>query len=101
MISLGMTLTFMSDNILKLLLTTQDTMFMLGQFKKKIKYIYGMNLAKPNLGLPTPSWVSTFYTEHKMVLCFILNASNALQPVKFHRLNNQTQVCKPKLGFLS
>jgi hypothetical protein len=29
------------------------------------------NLAKPNLGLPNPSWVSKFYTEHKMVLCFM------------------------------
>jgi hypothetical protein len=44
--------------------------------------------------LLNPSWVSKFYTEHKMVLCFmgfILNASNVFQPVKFHRLNYLTE----------
>jgi hypothetical protein len=62
------------------------------------------NLSKPNLGFPNPNWVSKIYTEHKMVLYFmgfIINTSNVLQTVKFHRLKNKTQACKLKLGFLS
>jgi hypothetical protein len=63
--------------------------------KKKIN-LWHVQLSETHLGFAKP--------KHKMVLCFmsfILNASNVLQPVKFHRLKNQTKVCKPKLGCLS